>query len=583
MKCSLYKLRIHEMKTIIRLKEKLWIFLERSAQVLVAFHQHLTVKDHRKTKHPIFLNKERKTFTSSTGKHFESNRIFISGSQHRWFWKMANESSSSFSSYGKRCCDYLNGTDVAWRKKYFTEVICRNLVAIACTNSIAVVPTILLNLLVIFAVATRRHLRSNTNVLLACMAVVDCFTGAIVQPMGIVQEVKNILGNRLVSCCLQKIHTAASAAVNFASINHLVVISIERYIAIRCPLRYPNIVTTQWIRNGVLLAWAFALFTTTQTTVSYAVENTAIYSDYLQAMRVTFIIAGVLYMAVIGYTNVYIFFQTRRHKRRIQFEQVTQQEAERLKKDHRAFHTLAIILGTMVLTMMPSFILILTSSLLNAIGTEPILTDILWKWAITFALLRSVLNPIIYCWRVNKLRRAFLEILHLKKSGRTPQGIPEIQTGRTEMKNHTSDNFVVTWKPDQGRETVLFSYCHLEVEETVRIEEADNASRSWYYRSKRLWYQDVYKTQTLNWFKLSSHSSENTVNKTVILQMLFVKFNKQEREIKSFYWNIAILRCKSSSINCNRVTLENAVKSFLFCQLSWWAIEQELKPEKISP
>ena len=45
---------------------------------------------------------------------------------------------------------------------------------------------------------------------------------------------------------------------------------------------------------------------------------------------------------------------------------------------------------------------------------EPNARTILWKWTITSLLLRSLLNPIIYCWRVRKMRRAFLEVLHLQ-------------------------------------------------------------------------------------------------------------------------------------------------------------------------
>ena len=50
---------------------------------------------------------------------------------------------------------------------------------------------------------------------------------------------------------------------------------------------------------------------------------------------------------------------------------------------------------------------------------EPNVRSILWKWAVTFSLCKSFLNPIIYSWRVKKMQRAFFEILHLR-----PENIP---------------------------------------------------------------------------------------------------------------------------------------------------------------
>lgn len=61
-------------------------------------------------------------------------------------------------------CHYLEEYYV-WRKGYLTEHTFRSLIASAFFNCVAIIPTILLNALVIFAVATRRRLRSNSNVL----------------------------------------------------------------------------------------------------------------------------------------------------------------------------------------------------------------------------------------------------------------------------------------------------------------------------------------------------------------------------------------------------------------------------------
>jgi len=49
-------------------------------------------------------------------------------------------------------------------------------------NGIACPFKVLLNVLVIMAVKRRRRLQSNSNILLACLATTDAFTGLLVQP-----------------------------------------------------------------------------------------------------------------------------------------------------------------------------------------------------------------------------------------------------------------------------------------------------------------------------------------------------------------------------------------------------------------
>ena len=89
-------------------------------------------------------------------------------------------------------CHYLQG--LVWRKMYLTEHTYRNLVAVICVNSLAIIPTILLNALVIFVVATRRPLQTTSNILLACLAGTDLLAGLVVEPLVIAVNVQRIFG-----------------------------------------------------------------------------------------------------------------------------------------------------------------------------------------------------------------------------------------------------------------------------------------------------------------------------------------------------------------------------------------------------
>ena len=318
-------------------------------------------------------------------------------------------------------CNYPRDQGETEEKENFTEELYRNEVAVTIVISFAVVPTVFLNALVIFAVSIKRPLQTNNNILLACMAVTDLLTGLIVQPMAVALEVLKILGASPF-CTLEKIYSVTLAGIGFASIDHLVLISVERYIAIKYSLRYTDIVTRKWLKNGILLAWAFAgLVTILETTLTLVDTKTEIFLTSLLVVNAVYTIIGISYIAVICYTSAYIFFQTRRHKKRIQHEQVTYEDAKRARKDSRSANTLAFILLVLVLTNVPSLILML-SSFSDSASIELNVRSILWKWAVTFSLCKSFLNPIIYCWRVKKMQRAFFEILHLRPEN-TPVGV----------------------------------------------------------------------------------------------------------------------------------------------------------------
>ena len=72
---------------------------------------------------------------------------------------------------GRDECPYLHGT--VWQNTYLTESTYRQLIALTVINTVSIFAIILSNALVIFAVAIRRRLQTNSNILLACLASAD--------------------------------------------------------------------------------------------------------------------------------------------------------------------------------------------------------------------------------------------------------------------------------------------------------------------------------------------------------------------------------------------------------------------------
>ena len=135
------------------------------------------------------------------------------------------------------------------------------------------------------------------------------------------------------------------------------------------------------------------------------------------------IVIGTLFIVVISFSYGYIYSETRRQVKRLLYEQLPQEEIQRIKKDRKAVTTLAFILITLGLTYLPAIITgILTTSPGNIVG-PPRVQRITWIWVELSIMFGSLCNPIIYCWRMENLRRAFLEILHLSQTKNLKPGI----------------------------------------------------------------------------------------------------------------------------------------------------------------
>ena len=90
--------------------------------------------------------------------------------------------------------------EMIWKQEYQVEKFAFAVTAIIL-NILSFPVTIVMNVLVIMAVKTRRRLQSKYNILLACLAGTDVLVGAASQPSYIVGQIYVIKGLSLSECC----------------------------------------------------------------------------------------------------------------------------------------------------------------------------------------------------------------------------------------------------------------------------------------------------------------------------------------------------------------------------------------------
>ncbi|XP_036970874.1 trace amine-associated receptor 2-like [Acanthopagrus latus] len=104
--------------------------------------------------------------------------------------------------------------------------------------------TVVLNLLVIISISHFRQLHTPTNLILLSLAVSDLLVGLVVMPPEIVLMHSCTLLDKL-SCAVFYLF---SFILTSASVGNMVLISVDRYVAICYPLRYSSMITPRRAR-----------------------------------------------------------------------------------------------------------------------------------------------------------------------------------------------------------------------------------------------------------------------------------------------------------------------------------------------
>ena len=121
-------------------------------------------------------------------------------------------------------------------------------------NTITCPFIVLRNVLVIRAVKATPELRTNSNILLSCLAVTNALTGLFCQPFFMLWQIFLLLGLSNGEI-LQNCYQVFVVVLQTASYLHLMLVTFERLIAIKFTMKYSNIITDDNMRRAVLVIW----------------------------------------------------------------------------------------------------------------------------------------------------------------------------------------------------------------------------------------------------------------------------------------------------------------------------------------
>ncbi len=259
----------------------------------------------------------------------------------------------------------------------------------------------MLNIATIYAVrkTPTSSLPQPLKTLLLSLAVSDLGVGLLCQPFFITLLVKWLRQDNP-SCTTYAAFTSILSLFSFASFFGVMVLSIDRFLAIYLHLRYQDLVTQKRVVAVVISLWLFSAFLSL-TTLWVPTDISF----------VLFAIIEIGCLVTTTFLNYKIYSAVRRHRNQIQALQVLQvaengEMANAASISKTALWTFYVYLVFLV-CYLPQ---ICTYSAIAISEISPVIKGFS-MYSLTIVFLNSSLNPVIYCWKMRHIRRTIMDKL----------------------------------------------------------------------------------------------------------------------------------------------------------------------------
>ncbi|XP_041838143.1 trace amine-associated receptor 13c-like [Melanotaenia boesemani] len=276
--------------------------------------------------------------------------------------------------------------------------------------------TVTLNLLVIISISYFRQLHTPTNVLLLSLAISDLLVGLLVMPVETLRFIEPcwLLGD--IMCALSYI---IGFTLTSASVGNMVLISIDRYVAICFPLHYPTTITYIRAEVSVSLCWACALLYNGLILKDHLRQPDRYNSCYGECLVVISVISGTVDLVftfivpcsviLILYMRIFVVAVSQAHAVQPRFRTAAASTAKftAKKSEKKAARTLGIVIFVFLLTFCPYYY----PSLAGQDTSNSASSWAIVSWLLYF---NSCLNPLIYAFFYPWFRRAISFIVTLK-------------------------------------------------------------------------------------------------------------------------------------------------------------------------
>ena len=266
------------------------------------------------------------------------------------------------------------------------------------------------NAVVLWLLYKNESLRTISNRFLASLSVADFLVGLVIDPAWI--AIRCLIQPRETNILIDItralwIHTTAATTFN------LCCVSVDRFIVIRFPFRYQDIVTKKRCYTAIILVWLISLGLPFSS-MSVDDEKNNVVELVLSVALITFVFP----LFVVSFCYICILREARKQFRKILIGENPLNYDENIRvntmQNFKAIKTVGVVLGVCIITWMPSLVLLLVQCYYLATDEKCKHNKlfVFWPWAEAIAFTSSAINPWIYYFRNTVFRQAFRRTFH---------------------------------------------------------------------------------------------------------------------------------------------------------------------------
>ncbi|XP_051781329.1 trace amine-associated receptor 1-like [Erpetoichthys calabaricus] len=307
---------------------------------------------------------------------------------------------------------YANNNASCYKLIYKTDVyVC---LYIFCVVLISV--TICGNLLVVISISHFLQLHTPTNFLILSLAAADFLVGLFVLPISVILQIETCWYFGVIYCY---VYQSLANFFDVAIVTHLMLISVDRYIAVCNPFFYSSKITLNITKDSIVVMWLYS-FIFTFTLVYFSnietgkCEQYCVFYGYEYEAVVFLIFLFIIPYSVMICSYTRIFIVAKRHSKAIKclIEKTQSVESSNSNtpkaSETKAAKTLGLVVGIFMICWLPLTLFDLCVYDISAILDE-IRNFLVLVSEVTFGI-----NPIIYAFFYPWFRKALKIILSFK-------------------------------------------------------------------------------------------------------------------------------------------------------------------------
>ncbi|XP_030623818.1 adenosine A2a receptor b [Chanos chanos] len=288
------------------------------------------------------------------------------------------------------------------------------------------------NVLVCWAVSINSNLQNITNFFVVSLAVADIAVGLLAIPFAVTISTgfcSQFHGCLFIACFV--------LVLTQSSIFSLLAIAIDRYIAIKIPLRYNSLVTSARAKGIIALCWILSVVIGLTPMMGWNRRDTDYTNSSCPAAMTKCLFEEVVTMGYMVYFNFFgcvltpllamlaiyarIFMAARRQLIQMELKLMhvhgegSSSSRSTLQREVHAAKSLAIIVGLFAVCWLPVHIINCFTLFCPTCARAP---GWVMYTAIVLSHANSVVNPFIYAYRIREFRHTFRRILRKQLLGR---------------------------------------------------------------------------------------------------------------------------------------------------------------------